>query len=137
LLEYFPMKSTFGIAILLLLAGLLSSCGGDGTPSASQDAVVNQPTPQGRIMTANQASNTISLIDVATDSSYGTVGTGAQPHHVLGTPDGKEFWVTLYGETRLQVFDAATLQETASVDVGASNDDLTFSPDGQRLFVSL
>ena len=126
------------IPILLIIATfLLASCGGDGTPSASQTALQTNPTPQGRILTANQAANTITLIDVATDQPFGAVGTGAQPHHVLGTPDAKEFWVTLYGETRLQVFDSATLKEIASVDVGVSNDDLAFSPDGRRLYVSL
>ena len=30
-----------------------------------------------------------------------------------------------------------TLQEVASVDVGAPSDDLVFSPDGSRLYVSL
>ena len=31
----------------------------------------------------------------------------------------------------------ATLKEVGSVDLGAVNDDLTFSPDGTRLYVSL
>jgi YVTN family beta-propeller protein len=51
--------------------------------------------------------------------------------------DGKTLWVTLYKENRLQVFDATTLQEVASIDVGAPSDDLTFSPDGSRLYASL
>jgi YVTN family beta-propeller protein len=123
--------------LFLFLALLLAACGGDGTPSASQTALQQDPSPQGRILTANQAANTITIIDVATDQPIAAVGTGAQPHHVLGTPDGKEFWVTLYGENRLQVFDSTTLKEIASVDVGESNDDLAFSPDGKRLYVSL
>jgi YVTN family beta-propeller protein len=123
---------------LLLAAPLLAACGDDThEPSAAQVAVQTQDTPDGRILTANQASNNVSLIDVATDTAYGIVATGSQPHHVLSTPDGKEFWVTLYGENRVQVFDPATLKEVASVDVGAPNDDLTFSPDGQRVYVSL
>lgn len=125
----------FQIAILFVISCIvLAACGDSGTPTANQQG---NATPDGRIFTANQAANTISVIDVATDQPFGAVATGAQPHHVLGTPDGKEFWVTLYGENRLQVFDAATLKEITSVDVGASNDDLTFSPDGKRLYTSL
>ncbi len=118
---------------------MLAACGDSGAAqqTAGQAAVEGLPTPDGRILTANQASNTVSLIDVATDTAYGTVGTGLQPHHVVGTPDGKQFWVSLYGENRVQAFDATTLKEIGSVDVGAVNDDLSFSPDGTRLYVSL
>ncbi len=124
------------IAILIISSILLASCG-DDEPSAAQSAIESQPSPQGRVFIANQAANTISVIDVATDQSFAAIGTDSQPHHVQGTPDGKEFWVTLYGESYLQVFDATTLKEVTKVDVGAPNDDLNFSPDGKRLYVSL
>ena len=132
-----PKTLTLPAFFLLLGALLLSACGGQPSESAAQAAVRQFSAPEGRILTANQGSNTVSLIDVATGAAYGSVGTGEQPHHVLSTPDGSEFWVTLYGENRLQVFDPQTLKETASVDVGAVNDDLTFDPSGKRLYVSL
>jgi YVTN family beta-propeller protein len=119
--------------VALALTLVLSACGEPEEPSASQSL----PSPDGRILTANQAANTITILDVATDRTFGSVATGQQPHHVAATPDGKEFWVTLYGENRLQVFDSATLKEIASVDVGAVNDDLMFDPQGKRLYVSL
>jgi YVTN family beta-propeller protein len=119
--------------ILLVLTLILAACGEASAPSASRALA----SPEGRILTANQAANTVSIVDVATDRAIGSVATGQQPHHVAATPDGKEFWVTLYGENRLQVFDAATLKEIASVDVGAANDDLMFDPEGKRLYVSL
>jgi YVTN family beta-propeller protein len=128
------MKSRItGTAILLVLALILSACGAPSEPSASQSVA----SPEGRILTVNQAANTLTVVDVATDRTFGSVATGQQPHHVAATPDGKEFWVTLYGENRLQVFDAASLKEIASVDVGAVNDDLMFDPEGKRLYVSL
>ena len=118
---------------------LMAGCEGSVASSepASKSAIRDFPTPQGRILTANQGANSVSLIDVATDTAYGTIPTGQQPHHVLATPDGKEFWVSLYKENRVQVFDAKTLAEVASVDVGGSNDDLAFDPQGRRLYVSL
>jgi YVTN family beta-propeller protein len=105
--------------------------------TAAEAAVRGRATPEGRVVTADQASNTLSLIDVATNEVYGTIKTGSQPHHVVASPDGKELWVSLYGENRLQVFDAGTLDEVASVDVGGSNDDLVFDPAGKRVYVSL
>src|SRR5205823_12808210 len=127
------------LLLVVLLCGLLAGCEGSVASSepASKTAIRDFPTPQGRILTANQGANSVTLIDVATDPAYGTVPTGQQPHHVLATPDGKEFWVSLYKENRVQVFDAKTLAEAASVDVGGSNDDLAFDPQGRRLYVSL
>src|SRR2546423_10623188 len=123
---------------LVLLVGCDSGgAGGASSETASKAAIREMNTPQGRILTANQGANSVTLIDVATDTAYGTVPTGDQPQHVAATPDGTEFWVTLYKENRLQVFDAKTLQEKASVDVGGSNDDITFDPAGKRVYVSL
>jgi YVTN family beta-propeller protein len=119
--------------LLLLLAGC--DAGGGGAATATPAPVAS--SPRGRIVTANQGADSLSVIDVATDTVIATVKTGSQPHHVVPSLDGKTLWVTLYKENRLQVFDATTLQEVASIDVGAPSDDLTFSPDGSRLYASL
>lgn len=128
------MKQRFFLYLLpaLVVATVLQACGGGEQPP-TQEA----QHPQGRIVTANQDANTLSVIDVATDRVTASVATGVSPHHVLATPDGKELWVTLYGDNRLQVFDAQTLKELASVDVGSPNDDLIFDPTGEKLYVSL
>ncbi len=117
---------------LLIMA--LAAC--DSGPAAPVTTAAHT-SPDGRIMTADQGANSVSVIDVATNSVIGTVPTGASPHHVVGTPDRREFWVTLFKENRLQVFDSATLHEIGSVDLGGSSDDLTFAPDGKRLYVSM
>ena len=129
--------SKIATALLLVTAALLTACGDNREESAGQAALREFPTPEGRILTANQAANTVSVIDVATNLVYRNIGTGQQPHHVVAAPNAREFWVTLYGENRLQVFDANSMEEIASVDVGAANDDLTFDPDGKRVYVSL
>lgn len=126
------------IAITLLALAtstLLAACGDAPTPGAPATPAATYP--QGRVVVANQNGDVLTVIDVATNLGVAIVPTGKLPHHVLSTPDGKELWVTLYGENRLQVFDANTLKEIASVDVGSPNDDLIFSPSGDRLYVSL
>jgi YVTN family beta-propeller protein len=135
-----PHKTRLLALSLLMLVGVLASAcapGEERQETAAEAAVKQMPTPDGRILTADQASDTISLIDVATNNVYGSVRTGSQPHHVVATPDGKEFWVSLYGENRVQVFDSGNLTEVASVDVKASNDDLAFDPQGKMLYISL
>lgn len=128
------------LASLLLvgaLAGSLTACAGDHAPSAAQMAIRTMPTPAGRIVTANEGADTLTLIDVATDRPYDSVGTGKQPHQVLALPGGTEFWVTLRSEKHLEVFDAHTLAKTGAVEVGSSSDDLALSPDTRWLYVSL
>src|SRR4051794_27904602 len=101
-------RKIYACLLALAIITTLAGCGDDGE-SAAKTAEREFQTPQGRVITANQAANNLSLIDVATDRAYATIVTGASPHHVLATPDGKELWVTLYGENRLQVFDPQTL----------------------------
>src|SRR6478672_10682006 len=117
--------------IIVLIAGLaLAGCDSGGGGAASPTPAAPAGSPQGRIVTADQGSDSLSVIDVATDKVVATIKTGSQPHHVVPGPDGKTLWATLYKENHLQVFDATTLQQIATVEIGAPSDDLTFSPDG-------
>ena len=88
------------VLLVLLVSMLMAGCDESVISSepASRSAIRDFPTPQGRVLTANQGANSVSLIDVATDTAYGTVSTGQQPHHVLATPDGKEFRSSISGE---------------------------------------
>jgi YVTN family beta-propeller protein len=121
------------LLVLVAMIGVLAACGGATPPAADS----GRATPDGRIMTADQGANTVSVIDVATNEVYATIPTGQAPHHVVSSPDGREIWVTLYKENHLQVFDAKTLKELGQVDVGGPSDDLTFAPDGKRLYASM
>lgn len=135
-IRYTRLSQVLALLLALVAVAVLQACG-EGPESASQALVREMPNSQGRILTANQDANTISVIDVATDRAYTSLETGKEPHHLLATPAGNEIWVTLYGENRLQVFGSDTLEEIASLDVGSSNDDLIFNPRGDLLYVSL
>src|SRR5579859_7247745 len=126
--------------ILCSLGGLCAACDmtvAPGAPVVAPGASPSRATPQGRIMTANQGANSVSVIDVATDAVYATIPTGQSPHHVVATPDAHQIWVSLFKENHVQVFDAATLAPLGQVDIGGSSDDLAFAPDGKRLYVSM
>lgn len=43
-------------------------------------------------------SNSITLIDTATNAVKGTVYVGRSPHEAFYTPDGKELWVSVRGK---------------------------------------
>ncbi len=139
-------------AILLLLT--MAACGGDTNPPPVSNLVPNNPcsngnlnaatadqlchaTPQGRVYVADQLADKVSVIDVATNQAYTSIGTGQQPHHVAVNPANTELWVTLYGETWMQVFALSDHHEIAKVDLADRSDDLAFTPDGKLLFTSL
>ncbi len=151
-------------AMLLLLT--LAACGGDtssvgnasnsgNTSSATGSGVATNPcangslnaatadqlchaTPQGRVYVADQLANRVSVIDVATNQAYTSIPTGSQPHHVAVNPANTEVWVTLYGETYMQVFALSDNHLIAKIDLANDrSDDLVFTPDGKLLFTSL
>jgi YVTN family beta-propeller protein len=110
----FTKRPIVFIILTATLLLLLSACG-DREESASQTTARELPNPEGRIVTANQNADNLTVIDVATNQPYATIPTGKQPHHVLATPDWSELWVTLYGENRLQIISSETLKEIGSV----------------------
>jgi YVTN family beta-propeller protein len=151
-------------AIMLLLT--LAACGDDasGAGSASNSGNTNNATgsgaaanpcsngnlnaatadqlchatPQGRVYVADQLADKVSVIDVATNQAYTSIPTGSQPHHVAVNPANTEVWVTLYGETFMQVFALSDNHQIAKIDLANDrSDDLVFTPDGKLLFTSL
>jgi len=49
-------------------------------------------------------SNSVTLIDTATNKVKGTVYVGRSPHEAFFTPDGRELWVTVRGENYVSMF---------------------------------
>src|SRR5215471_13333154 len=50
-------------------------------------------------------SNSITLIDTATNKVKGVVYIGRSPHEAFFTPNGRELWVTVRGENYVSVID--------------------------------
>src|SRR6201982_2885286 len=57
------------------------------------------------------ASNSVSVIDTATNKVKGTVYVGRSPHEAFFTPNGRELWVTVRGENYVSVIDPARMKE--------------------------
>src|SRR5207244_1768896 len=56
-------------------------------------------------------SNSVTLIDTATNKVKGTVYVGRSPHEPFFTPNGRELWVTVRGGNSVSVIDAAHIKE--------------------------
>src|SRR5262249_58450558 len=62
-------------------------------------------------------SNSVTFIDTGTNTVKHVTYVGRSPHEAYFTPDGKEVWVTVRGESHVAVLDSATYSERARITV--------------------
>jgi YVTN family beta-propeller protein len=80
-------------------------------------------------------SNSVTLIDTATNKVKGTIYVGRSPHEAFFTPDGRELWVTVRGENYVSVIDPAQMKETRRIEMANGPGMTSFGPDGQYGFI--
>lgn len=80
-------------------------------------------------------SNSVTLIDTATNKVKGTVYLGRSPHEAFFTADGRELWVTIRGENYISVVDPTQMKETRRIEVANGPGMTMFGPDGKYGFV--
>src|SRR5215475_4087729 len=81
------------------------------------------------------ASNSVTLIDTATNKVKGIVYVGRSPHEAFFTPDGRELWVTVRGEDYVSVIDPMGMREIRRIQVANGPGMTMFGPDGRYGFV--
>ena len=80
-------------------------------------------------------SNSVTLIDTATNAIKGKVYVGRSPHEAFFTPDGHELWVTVRGENYVSVIDPAQLKEIRRIELANGPGMTMFGPDGKYAFI--
>lgn len=55
--------------------------------------------------------NSVSFVDLSTNTVKGKVYVGRNPHEGFFTPDGKQFWLAVRGEDYVSVIDVDKMQE--------------------------
>ena len=80
-------------------------------------------------------SNSVTLIDTATNKVRGTVYVGRSPHEPFFTPNGRELWVTVRGENYVSVIDPERMKETRRIEMANGPGMTMFGPDGKYAFV--
>jgi YVTN family beta-propeller protein len=80
-------------------------------------------------------SNSVTLIDTATNKVKGVVYVGRSPHEAFFTPNGRELWATVRGENYVSVIDPQKMKETRRIDVANGPGMTMFGPDGKYAFV--
>jgi YVTN family beta-propeller protein len=81
------------------------------------------------------ASNSVTLIDTATNAVKRTVYVGRSPHEAFFTPDGSELWVTVRGLDYVSVIDPVAMKEIRRIQTVNGPGMTMFGPDGKYGFV--
>jgi YVTN family beta-propeller protein len=116
---------------------------GDPVPGAIQPLYTGQLLVHGlgyspdakTLAVVSIASNSVTLIDTATNKVKGIVYVGRSPHEPSFTPDGRELWVTVRGEDYVSVIDPVQMKETRRIQMANGPGMTMFGPDGRYGFV--
>jgi YVTN family beta-propeller protein len=93
-------------------------------------------SPDGRTLAVvSIASNSVTLINTATNTVAGVVYVGRSPHEAFFTPSGSELWVTVRGEDYISVIDLGQMKEIRRILVANGPGMTMFGPDGRYGFV--
>ena len=93
-------------------------------------------SPDGKTLAVvSVASNSITLIETATNKIKGKVYVGRSPHEAFFTPDGRELWVTVRGESYISVIDPVQMKEARRIDLANGPGMTMFGPDGRYAFI--
>lgn len=80
-------------------------------------------------------SNSVTLIDTATNKVKGVIYVGRSPHEAFFSPDGRELWVTVRGENYVSVIDPVGKKEIRRIETANGPGMTMFGPDGKYAFV--
>ena len=93
-------------------------------------------TPDGKTLAVvSVGSNSVTLIDTATNRVKGKIYVGRSPHEAFFTSDGRELWVTIRGENYVSVIDPTLMKETRRIETANGPGMTMFGPDGRYAFV--
>jgi YVTN family beta-propeller protein len=93
-------------------------------------------SPDGKTLAVvSVGSNSVTLIDTATNKVKGIVYVGRSPHEAFFTPNGRELWVTVRGENYVSVIDPQQMKETRRIELANGPGMTMFGPDGKYAFV--
>lgn len=89
-----------------------------------------------RAYTANIASGTVSVLDLAGGTKLRDIAVGGRPEGIAITPDGRTLWVADLESARVTALDAQSFEKLAEAPTGAVPIRVAISPDGRWVVTS-
>ena len=80
-------------------------------------AAAEPSAPTGTLIIGNKGEDTVSFIDLASGRELARPKTGANPHEVAISPDGKQAAVVAYGGQTIDIFDIAKRASVRTIDL--------------------
>ena len=117
----------------------LKKTGEFALPKPANDSFVGGVgvSPDGkRLYTVHVLGEKLHAIDIETRAVVKTIDISAEPYTVLVSPDSTTVYLSLWGGSKVLVFNAADLALKHEIEVGEHPNAMAFSKDGSRLFVS-
>lgn len=94
-------------------------------------------TPDGKwLYVAENLSNKVAVIDLATQQVVTKISVGEYPYDCLLAPDGKRVYVSNWGARSVAVIDTATNQVAGNIQTGDHPNDLEITRNGKTLYVA-
>jgi gliding motility-associated-like protein len=123
--------------------GLAASGTGDIPPftaintgsTAITATVTVTPKPAGYVYTADQGSNTVSILNTFNYIPEGSIPVGLNPLKTIVSPGGLQVYVINQQSNTVSIIDVATRTVAFTIPVGVSPMDMQLTPDGSKLYV--
>jgi YVTN family beta-propeller protein len=118
---------------------VLKKTGDFALPKPASDSFVGGlvVAPNGkRLYAVHVLGEKLHAIDLETRGLVKTIDLPAEPYTVLVSPDSATVYLSLWGGSRVLVFNAADLSLKHEIPVGEHPNAMAFSKDGSRLFVA-
>ncbi len=87
----------------------------------------------GRIFVSNERSDSLSVIDSATNTVIATIKVGKRPRGVGLAPDGSEVYVAVSGDNAIAVVDPQTMKVLRTFSSGDDPEAFAVHPNGNHL----
>jgi YVTN family beta-propeller protein len=132
------------VALVVMLVGRTSVGADSALPAFVPVTIPVGNTPEGvavnavtnTIYVANELSNTVSVIDGATNAVTATVGVGTSPNGIAVNPTTDLIYVANNGAGTVSVIDGATDAVTATIPVGLFPEGVAVNPVTDRIYVT-
>ena len=117
---------------------VLNSSGGfiTNVPVGSNPIGVTISANGSRIYVSNSNSNTVSIINAATNLVMNTVVVGSSPYGLTLSPDGKMLYVANNGSNNVSVMNTATNEVVTTIAAGNAPSGISMSADGALVYVT-
>ncbi|MEO7433566.1 MAG: beta-propeller fold lactonase family protein [Dokdonella sp.] len=94
-------------------------------------------TPDGKhLVTSNEGSDNLDVIDLATRVSTGVIATSGHPRGAAFLPDGSLLYVAQESANKVDVINVAERKKTRSIDTALRTAGLTITSDGKRIYAT-